>query len=141
MQVGLDILIYGLWMTALYLSPFSVVLSAFGNGNLAYGCNKRYSTDCDTVLRARTTTFVCLVWFSLLLSWELVDGRCLLFRLWRRGTINENSLKDVFAKLPSRCVVLAEDINAVRSKQSGDIESKDSQPGFPSQALGSWDPL
>ncbi|KAF8855973.1 P-loop containing nucleoside triphosphate hydrolase protein, partial [Acephala macrosclerotiorum] len=49
--------------------------------------------------------------------------------------INEASLKSLFAKLPSRCVILLEDIDAVSSKRS-DAETKDSRQiatGSPSQ--------
>ncbi len=85
LEVGVDMLFYGLWMAVLCLSAFSVVLFGFGDGNLASGCNSTYSQECDTVFRARATTFVSMVWFALLLLWELVDSRRSLFRPRRKG--------------------------------------------------------
>jgi chaperone BCS1 len=49
---------------------------------------------------------------------------------------NEASLRSLFAKLPSRCVILLEDIDAVSSKRSGDAETEGSRQimtGSPSQ--------
>jgi magnesium-transporting ATPase (P-type) len=60
LEALLDMLVYGLWMATLCLSAFSLVLFAFGTGDLATGCNDSYSSACDTVFRARATTFVCL---------------------------------------------------------------------------------
>ena len=61
----------GLWMAALCLSAFSIVMFGFGDGNLGTGCNSDYSEECDLVFRARSTTFVCLTWFALFLAWEM----------------------------------------------------------------------
>ncbi|PYH48136.1 sodium P-type ATPase [Aspergillus saccharolyticus JOP 1030-1] len=80
-EVILDTLVYGLWMAALSLAAFSLVLFAWGDGNLATGCNSDYTAACDTVYRARATTFVCMTWFALFLAWELVDLRRSFFRL------------------------------------------------------------
>ena len=80
-EVLLDMLIYGLWMAALCLSAFSLVLFGFGDGNLGDGCNDSYSPQCDTVFRARATTFVCLTWFALFLAWEMVNMRRSFFRM------------------------------------------------------------
>lgn len=41
--------------------------------------------------------------------------------------INEHTLKSLFAKLLSRCVILLEDINAVSSKRSTDTKTEDSR--------------
>jgi chaperone BCS1 len=40
---------------------------------------------------------------------------------------DEARLKSLFAKLPSRCVILLEDIDAVSSNRSGDAEGEDSR--------------
>ncbi|KAH8683208.1 P-loop containing nucleoside triphosphate hydrolase protein [Tricladium varicosporioides] len=46
----------------------------------------------------------------------------------------EDSPRNLFAKLPSRCVILLEDIDAVNSKRSGDAEdSRQTGTGSPSQ--------
>lgn len=80
-EVMVDMLVYGLWMAALCLSAFCVVLFGFGDGNLGVDCNDHYSQECDTVFRARATTFVCLTWFALFLAWEMVNMRRSFFRM------------------------------------------------------------
>lgn len=81
LEVMIDMLVYGLWMAALCLSAFSLVLFGWGNGDLGSECNDRYSPQCDTVFRARATTFVCLTWFSLFLAWEMINMRRSFFRM------------------------------------------------------------
>lgn len=81
LEVMLDMLVYGLWMAALCLSAFSIVMFGFGDGDLAINCNAAYSPACDTVFRARATTFVCLTWFALFLAWEMVNLRRSFFRM------------------------------------------------------------
>lgn len=81
MEVIVDMLVYGTWMATLCLSAFSIVLFGFGDGNLGVNCNDHYSEECDTVFRARATTFVCLTWFALFLAWEMVDMRRSFFRM------------------------------------------------------------
>jgi len=85
-EVMIDMLVYGLWMAALCLSAFSLVLFGFGDGNLGSGCNDSYSEQCDTVFRARATTFVCLTWFALFLAWEMVNMRRSFFRMQPKST-------------------------------------------------------
>ncbi|KAI5863745.1 potassium/sodium eff [Durotheca rogersii] len=80
-EVCFDMLVYGLWMSALCLSSFLLVVYGFGDGNLGEGCNEAYSEACDTVFRARTTTFVSLTWFALFLAWEMVNMRRSFFRM------------------------------------------------------------
>lgn len=81
LEIIVDMLVYGLWMAALCLSAFSLVLFGWGNGDLGFECNDRYSDQCDTVFRARATTFVCLTWFSLFLAWEMINMRRSFFRM------------------------------------------------------------
>lgn len=81
LEIMIDMLVYGLWMAALCLAAFSVVLFGFGDGDLGAGCNDSYSERCDTVFRARATTFVCLTWFALFLAWEMVNMRRSFFRM------------------------------------------------------------
>ncbi|KKK26114.1 hypothetical protein ARAM_005996, partial [Aspergillus rambellii] len=80
-EVIIDTIVYGVWMAALCLSAFSLVLFAWGDGNLATGCNSSYSESCDTVFRARATTFVCMTWFALFLAWEMINMRRSFFRM------------------------------------------------------------
>ncbi|CZR65832.1 probable ENA5-Plasma membrane P-type ATPase involved in Na+ and Li+ efflux [Phialocephala subalpina] len=81
LEVMIDMLVYGLWMAALCLSAFSLVLFGFGDGDLGSNCNDSYSEACDTVFRARATTFVCLTWFALFLAWDMVNMRRSFFRM------------------------------------------------------------
>ncbi|KAK6208636.1 potassium sodium efflux p-type fungal-type ATPase [Colletotrichum tabaci] len=76
-----DMVVYGLWITALCLSSFSLVVYGFGDGRLGENCNGSYNETCDTVFRARATTFACLTWFALFLAWEMVDMRRSFFRM------------------------------------------------------------
>ncbi|KAI0386520.1 sodium transport ATPase 5 [Hypomontagnella monticulosa] len=80
-EVCFDMLAYGIWMSALCLSSFLLVVYGFGDGNLGEGCNESYSESCDTVFRARATTFVSLTWFALFLAWEMVNMRRSFFRM------------------------------------------------------------
>ncbi|KAL1593912.1 P-type ATPase [Paraconiothyrium brasiliense] len=80
-EVLLDMLVYGLWIAALCLASFTLVLMGWGDGNLGSNCNDSYSGDCDTVFRARATCFACLTWFSLFLAWQMVDMRRSFFRM------------------------------------------------------------
>ncbi|GES62962.1 sodium transport ATPase 5 [Aspergillus terreus] len=80
-EVVVDTLVYGVWMAALCLAAFSLVLFGWGNGDLAEGCNSNNSPECNGVFRARATTFVCMTWFALFLAWELMDMRRSFFRM------------------------------------------------------------
>lgn len=90
-EVMVDMLAYGLWMATLCLSSFSVVLFGFGDGKIGRNCNSSYEMqpgdrECDTVFRARATTFVCLTWFALFLAWEMVSMRRSFFRMQPKST-------------------------------------------------------
>src|SRR5438034_784141 len=73
--------VYGLWMSALCLASFVLVLYAFGGGQIGHNCNNEYSDSCRTVFRARATCFACLTWFALFLAWEMVNFRRSFFRM------------------------------------------------------------
>lgn len=74
-EVLVDMVVYGLWIAALCLGAFSLVMFGFGHGNLGANCNKSFNPTCETVFRARATTFACLTWFSLFLAWQMLDMR------------------------------------------------------------------
>lgn len=84
-EIMVDMLVYGLWMATLCLAAFSIVLFGFGDGDLGSNCNDSYSEVCDTVFRARATTFVCLTWFALFLAWEMVNMRRSFFHMQPGG--------------------------------------------------------
>lgn len=81
MEFLVDMVVYGLWITTLCLSSFVLRVYAFGNGDLGSNCNDAFSESCNTVFKARATTFACLTWFALFLAWELVDVRRSFFRM------------------------------------------------------------
>ncbi|KAL9115891.1 MAG: hypothetical protein Q9227_000259 [Pyrenula ochraceoflavens] len=80
-EVMYDMLFYGLWMSALCLSSFSLVQYLWADGDLGVNCNHSYSARCDSVFRARATTFVSMTWFSVFLAWTVVDMRRSFFRM------------------------------------------------------------
>ncbi|KAL6150296.1 P-type ATPase [Exserohilum turcicum] len=81
LEVILDMFVYGLWIAALCLGSFSLVMFGFGDGNLGNNCNESYNPSCETVFRARATTFACLTWFSVFLAWQMLDMRRSFFRM------------------------------------------------------------
>ncbi|KAF2457031.1 hypothetical protein BDY21DRAFT_344705 [Lineolata rhizophorae] len=81
LEVMVDMLVYGLWVAALCLGAFTLVLYGFGDGDLGINCNDVYTDACDTVFRARATCFACLTWFALFLAWEMVNMRRSFFRM------------------------------------------------------------
>lgn len=85
-EIIIDTLVYGVWMAALCLSAFALVMFRWGDGNLGQGCNTKYNDPtkphtCDTVFRARATTFTCMTWFALFLAWEMMNLRRSFFRM------------------------------------------------------------
>ncbi|KAJ5889635.1 hypothetical protein N7504_010445 [Penicillium tannophilum] len=79
-EIIIDTLVYGVWMAALCLAAFALVMFQWGDGNLGEGCNTQYNDPnkpytCDTVFRARATTFTCMTWFALFLAWEMLNLR------------------------------------------------------------------
>jgi Na+-exporting ATPase len=75
LEVMMDMTVYGLWIAALCLASFTLVLMGWGDGDRGHNCNDSYSESCDTIFRARATCFACLTWFSLFLAWQMVDMR------------------------------------------------------------------
>ncbi|RYP06729.1 hypothetical protein DL764_002981 [Monosporascus ibericus] len=81
MEFLVEMVVYGVWIAALCLASFCLVLYGFGDGNLGENCNESLGDRCGTVFRARATTFACLTWFALFLAWEMVDRRRSFFRM------------------------------------------------------------
>ena len=76
-----DVLVYSLWMAALCLCAFVLILFGFATGDLGDNCNDAYSDRCENVFRACATTFVCLTWLALFLAWEMIDISRSFFRM------------------------------------------------------------
>lgn len=81
LEVMCDLLFYGLWMAALCLATFSLVVFRWGGGVLGEDCNSKYNASCDVVFRGRGATFTVLTWFSLFLAWQVTDMRRSFFRM------------------------------------------------------------
>ncbi|KAJ2099018.1 hypothetical protein IW146_005376 [Coemansia sp. RSA 922] len=59
-EVQADIVFYGFAIGLLSISNFWLIISGFGDGNMAEHCNKGYSEECDLVFRARGAVFATL---------------------------------------------------------------------------------
>ncbi|KAL0063931.1 P-type ATPase [Marasmius tenuissimus] len=81
LELMFDMVVYGVWIAALCLASFTLVLFGWGNGDLGEDCNRSFTKRCDTVFRARATCFACLTWFSLFLGWQMLDMRRSFFRM------------------------------------------------------------
>ncbi len=97
-EVMIDLVVYGVWVGALCLATFSLVVFGFGDGNLGTDCNIEYSAACDTVYRARGATWVVMVWASLFLAWEMVHMRRSFFRMRKKYPIYSQWLHDTWGK-------------------------------------------
>lgn len=80
-ELMLDCAVYGLLMAALCLATFTISLYGFGPSYLGDGCNGSYNDTCDPVFLARGATCTVMVWFSLLLAWEVLDLRRSFFNM------------------------------------------------------------
>ncbi|KAJ2688228.1 hypothetical protein IWW39_002354 [Coemansia spiralis] len=59
-EVQADIVFYGFTIGLLSISNFWLVISGFGDGDMAQHCNKGYSDECNLVFRARGAVFATL---------------------------------------------------------------------------------
>lgn len=80
MELMLDMVVYGIWMAALCLASFVLVLYGFGTGEIGGGCNREFD-GCELVFKARATCFTSIVWFSLFLAVEMMDLRKSFFQM------------------------------------------------------------
>jgi Na+-exporting ATPase len=81
LEIIIDTVVYGSWIATLCLAAFVLVIYGPGDDGFGESCNDAYSPSCDTVFRARATAFACLTWFSLFLSWEMMNFRRSFFRM------------------------------------------------------------
>ncbi|KAI9596567.1 hypothetical protein BDF19DRAFT_394346 [Syncephalis fuscata] len=59
-EIICDIMYYGVWMGALTLSNFVLVIYGFGDGQLGNDCNHVFSNACELVFKARGTGYATL---------------------------------------------------------------------------------
>jgi P-type Na+/K+ transporter len=74
-EILIDMLCYGLWIAALCLAAFVLVLYGFGSGSIGYRCNDSIGDGCGEIFRARATCFATLTWMSVFLACEVIDLR------------------------------------------------------------------
>ncbi|KAJ5108365.1 hypothetical protein N7456_005040 [Penicillium angulare] len=72
-ELIIDKMVYGTCMGSLCLVTFVCVVYATGTGasGLGDGCNQGYNPSCDTVFRARATTYATLTFLLLVTAWEV----------------------------------------------------------------------
>ncbi|KAJ6009074.1 hypothetical protein N7522_004090 [Penicillium canescens] len=72
-ELIVDKMIYGTFMGTLCLVAFVCVIYAAGTGtsSLGDGCNSGYNPTCDSVFRARATTYATLTFLLLVTAWEV----------------------------------------------------------------------
>ncbi|KAJ5816662.1 ATPase P-type K/Mg/Cd/Cu/Zn/Na/Ca/Na/H-transporter [Penicillium robsamsonii] len=72
-ELIVDKMIYGSFMGTLCLVSFVCVVYGAGSGtaSLGDGCNQEYNPSCDTVFRARATTYGTLTFLLLVTAWEV----------------------------------------------------------------------
>ncbi|KAH8430699.1 P-type ATPase [Aspergillus melleus] len=80
LEVMIDMIVYGIWVAALCLGAFTLVMYGFGKGKFGNDCNNELE-GCEIAFRARATTFACLTWFVLFLAWEMIDMRRSFFNM------------------------------------------------------------
>lgn len=80
-EIMVDMFFYGLWIAALCLSAFVLILYGFENGQIGLGCNDSIRDGCDVIFRARATSFATLTWLSLFMAWVVLDLRRSFFRM------------------------------------------------------------
>lgn len=80
-ELMIDMVVLGVWLAALTLAAFVLVLYPWGGGQIGISCNDSVGDGCETIFRARATCFACMTWFSLFLAWEVIDMRRSFFRM------------------------------------------------------------
>ncbi|KAI9035830.1 Na+ ATPase [Aspergillus affinis] len=80
LEIMIDMIVYGIWVAALCLGAFTLVMYGVGKGKFGNNCNNELE-GCEIAFRARATTFACLTWFVLFLAWEMIDMRRSFFNM------------------------------------------------------------
>lgn len=72
-ELIVDKMIYGTFLGSLCLVAFVCVIYAVGTGtpDLGDGCNQSHNATCETVFRARATTYATLEFLLLVTAWEV----------------------------------------------------------------------
>jgi Na+-exporting ATPase len=70
-ELIVDKMVYGSFMGSLCLASFISVVYGAGGDDLGINCNETYNFSCDTVYRARATTYATLSFLLLVTAWEV----------------------------------------------------------------------
>lgn len=90
-EIIIDKMAYGFFMGSLCIASFtSVVYTNMSNiyglspskNILGHGCNAEYNSTCDTVYRARATTYATLSFLLLVTAWEVKHFTRSLFNMY-----------------------------------------------------------
>ncbi|OQN97548.1 hypothetical protein B0A48_16702 [Cryoendolithus antarcticus] len=95
-EVCCDMLFYGIWIAALCLASFVLVLYGFEDGIIGYRCNESIDDGCDLIFRARATCFATMTWLSLFLAWEVINLRRSFFHMRPNGNRYYGWMRDVW---------------------------------------------
>ncbi|KAL5336585.1 hypothetical protein BJX70DRAFT_372346 [Aspergillus crustosus] len=78
-----DKMVYGTFMGSLCLVAFVSVIYGAGSGtaSMGYECNDGWNSSCDTVFKARATTYATLTFLLLVTAWEVKHFSRSLFNL------------------------------------------------------------
>lgn len=83
--ISVELILYflpdGCLTAALCLANFTLIVFAFGDGNLGVDSNNTVAFGSETVFKARSAVFATLTSLALILALELLDMRRSLFRL------------------------------------------------------------
>ncbi|UKZ50333.1 hypothetical protein TrVGV298_004591 [Trichoderma virens] len=85
LEFFIDMVVYGLWISALCLSSFVLRVYVWGNGELGYGCNEGYNDSCETWIHD--------IWRNQFLFWAVIVGFVTLFPLLYIPVINTKVFK------------------------------------------------
>ncbi|KAF1830533.1 sodium P-type ATPase-like protein [Decorospora gaudefroyi] len=89
-ELIIDKFAYGTTMGALCLASFAIVVYAGPNTQgLGHGCNEGWNPSCDTVFRARATTFATITLLLLVTAWEVKHFHRSLFNMYPNTTVFE----------------------------------------------------
>jgi P-type Na+/K+ transporter len=82
-QIIVDMIVYGIIMGTLTLLTFVIIIYGVGSGthDLGIDCNRKESSSCHVVFRARAAVFAELTWLILISAWEFKSIRNSMFNL------------------------------------------------------------
>ncbi|CCE61476.1 hypothetical protein TPHA_0A04000 [Tetrapisispora phaffii CBS 4417] len=80
-EVITDTFVYGIFMAAVCMATFVIVVFGKGDGALGYDCNDAYNDSCNLVFKGRSAAFAAMTWCALILAWEVLAFRRSFFKM------------------------------------------------------------